>query len=204
VTILYLDERYHFHLAQLDKVILQVHLRLLQQNVCFFRTLSFDFHEKPVVNVGSDQTIRIDVRPILDALEIPMIKVRIIEIRIDHGKTQGLMPEKIIDFLLSPAILSCCCIHTLLDPDLYVFEDLTIEIALELKFIFIIDALHLRNPIHTDFSLIEAQETFVFTECDIHWFSRFDPFLSASSVRYIIKDHGINDISTISRVKCLL
>jgi hypothetical protein len=114
VWVLNLDKGHLFLLAELNKVILQVHLRLLEQNIRFFGSLALHLHEEAVVNIWPYYTVLIYVRPIFDVFQVPVVKIGIVEIGVNHGEAESLIAEEVVDLLLWPARLFRCRIQTFL------------------------------------------------------------------------------------------
>ena len=116
MRILNLDKRDHSGLTELNKVILQVHLWLLKQDVRFLGSLALHLHEEAVVYIRANYTVLINVRPILNVFQVPVVEIGEVKIGVDHGEAEGLMAEELFDLLFRPAWLFRCRIQTFLQP----------------------------------------------------------------------------------------
>ena len=107
MRILNLDKGHLSGLTELNKVILQVHLRFLKQDVRFLSSLALHLHEEAVVDILANYTVLIDVGTVLNVFQVPIIEIGEVKIGVDHGEAESLIAEEVIDLLLRPTCLFC-------------------------------------------------------------------------------------------------
>ena len=107
MRILNLDKGHLSGLTELNKVILQVHLRFLKQDVRFLSSLPLHLYEEAVVDILANYTVLIDVGTVLNVFQVPIIEIREVKIGIDHCETESLIAEEVFDLLLRPTCLFC-------------------------------------------------------------------------------------------------
>ena len=107
MRILNLDKRHRSCLTELNKVILQVHLGFLKQDIRFLCSLALHLHEEAVVDILANYTVLIDVGTVLNVFQVPVIEIGEVKVWVDHGEAESLIAEEVIDLLLLPTCLFC-------------------------------------------------------------------------------------------------
>lgn len=75
----------------------------MQIDVRFFGSLALDLHEEAVVYIRANYTVLINVRPILNVFQVPVVEIGEVKIGVNHGEAESLMAEELVDLLLRSA-----------------------------------------------------------------------------------------------------